>query len=91
MAYRESQAISPRFALRTKKCSRKIREHFDLLDDTLSLHGISNLHVTGNVGAGHIVAFHAVLLGSGIQISLVVDHDVMELGIHFFEGPAQTL
>ncbi len=45
------------------------------LDDPLGLHGFGDLQETGDVGTGYIVAFHAVLLGGGIQVAEDVDHD----------------
>ena len=61
------------------------------LYNTLGVHGVGNFQETGDVCAGYIVALHAVLLGSGIQVVEDVHHDVLQLGVHFLKGPAQAL
>ena len=67
------------------------RDRLQILYDALSLHCIKHLQEAGDVSACNIVAFHAVLLGSFVDVVVDVDHDGLELGIDFFECPAQSL
>ena len=60
-------------------------------DDTLCFHSIEDLLEAGDIGACHVVAFHAVLLGSGVDVVIDVDHDALELLVDFLECPGQTL
>ena len=59
------------------------------LHNTLGLHSIGDLDETGNVCTGNVVAFHAVFLGSVVQIVENVDHDGLQLRIHFLEAPGK--
>ena len=61
-----------------------------LVGNALPDHGVGHLHEAGDVGARHQVAGHAVLLGGLGGVVVDVGHDVVELLVHFLEGPAQT-
>ena len=61
------------------------------LYNTLCSHRICNLQEACDVSTCYIVTFHAVLLGCIIQIMEDVHHDVLQLGIYFFEGPGKSL
>ena len=61
------------------------------LYDSLSLHSICNLKEACDVGTSNIVTLKTVLLGSIVKIVEDVDHDVLELSINLFEGPAESL
>ena len=45
--------------------------------DSLGIHGIGNLQETGNIGAGTLVALHAVFLGGTIQIMENIHHNAL--------------
>ena len=58
------------------------------LNAALSLHSLCNLQEAGDVSACHVVAGHAVLLGSLVAALEDGYHDVVELLVNFLEGPA---
>ena len=59
-----------------------------LLYNTLCVHSVCNLQEACDVSACHIVAGHAVLLGSVVAALEDGNHDVVELAVNLVEGPA---
>ena len=59
---------------------QKFSEH------TLGQHGVGHLDKAGHVGAHHQVALHAAVLGGVVGVVEDVDHDALELLVHFLEG-----
>ena len=57
-------------------------------DNTLCVHSIYNFFKAGNVCACYVIAFHTVTLCSICSIVADIDHDLLQFGIYFFEGPA---
>ena len=59
-------------------------------DNALRHHRLGDLLEARDVRARHIVALAAVLFGRVVHVMVDVDHDVLELGIHFLERPEQS-
>ena len=58
------------------------------LNHALGDHGLWYFLKTGDIGACHIVAFLAVALCSVIQVMENINHDSLQLAVHFFKAPA---
>ena len=63
-------------------------EDIEKSDNTLCVHSIYNFFKAGNVCACYVIAFHTVTLCSICSIVADIDHDLLQFGIYFFEGPA---
>ena len=61
------------------------------LHHALQDHGVCHLQEACDISAGNIVALHAVLTGSIVQIVEDPDHDALEHSVHFLESPAAAL
>ena len=60
-------------------------------EDALGSHGGSHLEEAGDVCPDHQVAFHAVLVCCVVDVVEDVDHDLLELHVDLFRGPAAPL
>ena len=60
------------------------------LDDALSHHGVGNLQEASDVGASHVVALHAKLLGRVVARVIDATHDALETGVDLLEGPGDV-
>ena len=54
-------------------------------------HGVDHFQEACDVGTGHIIARHAVLLGGIVQVVENIHHNALQLGVHFLKGPAEPL
>ena len=59
-----------------------------LSGNALSQHGLCYLLKAGDVGACHIITSFAIAFCGIIQIVENIDHNALQLAVHFFEGPA---
>ena len=66
-------------------------DYSENLYNALCGHGCCNLFKARNISACNIVAFHAVTLCGVIQVVEDIDHDALQLAVHLFEAPAETL